>query len=139
MLEDDDDDEANEAYQTDKQPHHPKSDTVEPQKGGSDGKLILAEEIKHGHVTWRSINLLISGMGGDHPVLFFAVMTAGFMLMAGNNVLQVWFLGFWAEQYEKRPPSDVSAPLYVDMSRLLGLILKIHWMCFSVTCSLLLS
>ena len=36
---------------------------------------------------------------------------------------QVWFLGYWATQYEIHPPEEVDAVLYVSMSRARAVVL----------------
>ena len=37
------------------------------------GKLIVAEEIQEGHVSWKALMLLVVGLGGDYPALFWIV------------------------------------------------------------------
>ena len=39
----------------------------------TDGKLVIAEEIVKGHVTWKSMKLYFSGLGGDYPLMFFSI------------------------------------------------------------------
>src|ERR1700676_2078455 len=34
-----------------------------------DGKLIVAEEIQEGHVSWQALKLFFAGLGGNHPLL----------------------------------------------------------------------
>ncbi|KAF8969860.1 hypothetical protein BDZ97DRAFT_1902271 [Flammula alnicola] len=63
-----------------------------------DGKLVVAEEIVEGHITWRSMKLLLLGFGGNHPILFFT-----------------WFLGFWGSQYETHDPSEVFVSFYLTV------------------------
>ena len=76
-----------------------------------EGKLIVAEEIAKGHVTWKSIKLFLTGLGGDHPLIFFSLWLTGNLLNDWVNTFQVWFLGFWGSQYENHPPSEVRATL----------------------------
>ena len=76
-----------------------------------EGKLIVAEEIAQGHVTWKSIKLFLTALGGDHPWIFFSLWLTGNLLSNLVNTFQVWFLGFWGSQYENHPPSEVRAPL----------------------------
>ena len=77
----------------------------------SNGKLVVAEELVEGHVTWESIKLLISALGGNYPVLFFAVLVGwlgmGSLLITGRT----WFLGVWGSQYENHASSDVRLSL----------------------------
>ena len=76
-----------------------------------EGKLIVAEEIAQGHVTWKSIKLFLTALGGDHPWIFFSLWLTGNLLSDFVNTFQVWFLGFWGSHYENHPPSEVRAPL----------------------------
>lgn len=76
----------------------------------ADGKLVVAEEIKEGHVSWRSMKLFFSGLGGSHPVLFFIIWTSGILLAECAMTVQTWFLGVWSSQYETHLPSEVNIP-----------------------------
>ena len=75
----------------------------------TDGKLVVAEEIAKGHVTWKSIKLYLSGLGGDYPILFFSIWISVVCLTDWVNTFQVWFLGYWGSQYETHDPFDVNA------------------------------
>ena len=74
------------------------------------GRLILAEEVAHGHITKRSLNLYFGGVG-RHPVLLLTVIFGGFMLFQASLNLQTWFLGYWGSQYEGRTPPEVKISL----------------------------
>ncbi|KAF9475054.1 multidrug resistance-associated ABC transporter [Pholiota conissans] len=78
-----------------------------------EGKLVLAEELAEGHITWKSMQLLLSGFGGQHSVLFFVVIMAGIIATQLAITLQTWFLGVWATQYEIHDPSEVSLLFYL--------------------------
>ena len=78
-----------------------------------DGKLILAEEIAEGRVTWRSMVLFLKGLGGDKPILFLTAWLMGMTLVHGGHSLAVWFLGVWGSQYETHAPEDVNVTSYV--------------------------
>jgi hypothetical protein len=87
-------------------------DEVEaPIKKGSstDGKLIIAEEIEKGHVTWKSVKLYLSGLGGDYPFIFFSIWISASFLTDWMDTFQVWFLGYWGSQYETHVPAEVNA------------------------------
>ncbi|KAF8876196.1 P-loop containing nucleoside triphosphate hydrolase protein [Gymnopilus junonius] len=86
--------------------------TRKPEKSG---KLVVTEEIAQGRVTWQSINLLISALGGDHLVLFFTTWVL--IIVAGQwvDTFQVWFLGAWGSQYEVHPPSEVNLYFYLSI------------------------
>ena len=73
-----------------------------------DGKLILAEEIEEGHVSWRAIKLYFKGLGGSTPLLFVVVWVGGMFVLEGCVMFSVWFLGYWGTQYETKEPGEVS-------------------------------
>jgi len=77
----------------------------------SHGKLILAEEIVEGSVTWKSFKLLLIGLGGNYPVLFFSLWAMGLMFADWISTFQVWFLGYWGSQYETHDVSEVNVAL----------------------------
>ncbi|KAF8157929.1 multidrug resistance-associated ABC transporter [Crassisporium funariophilum] len=77
-------------------------------------KLIMAEEIAQGHVTWKSMKLFLSGLGGSYPVFFFCVWIAGCLFEDWANTFQVWFLGYWGSQYETHEPSEVQVSFYLS-------------------------
>ncbi|KAJ7045853.1 hypothetical protein C8F04DRAFT_1066426 [Mycena alexandri] len=69
----------------------------EPKK--KDGKLIIAEEIAVGRISWKSLNLYFRGMGGNHTVAFFVLLVSGIVVIQVTEALQTWYLGYWASQY----------------------------------------
>ncbi|KAJ7187879.1 hypothetical protein C8R46DRAFT_1157119 [Mycena filopes] len=69
----------------------------EPKK--KDGKLIVAEEIALGRVSWTALTLYFKGMGGNHTVAFFAVLLLAIAVIQVTEALQTWYLGYWASQY----------------------------------------
>ena len=72
-----------------------------------DGKLILAEEIAEGRITWKSLKLYLDGLGGNHPLLFAAVWISGFLATHLAINFGIWFLGYWGSQYENHHPDEV--------------------------------
>ncbi|KAF7369381.1 ATP-binding cassette transporter [Mycena venus] len=88
----------------------------------ADGKLIVAEEVKEGHVSWDSLKLYFKGLGGNHTLLFFTVFLAGLGLTELSNAVQTWFLGYWAGQYRENDPSQVDVFYYLGIFSLLMLI-----------------
>ncbi|KAK7005853.1 ATP-binding cassette transporter [Favolaschia claudopus] len=77
------------------------SETEKLQK--KDGKLIVAEEIALGNVSWKAINMYFQGMGGNRSVPFFAL---ALLAVIGHEILdaaQTWYLGYWASQYALGP------------------------------------
>jgi len=81
---------------------------VDQKQAEVDGKLILAEEIEEGHVSWRAIKLYFKGLGGTAPLLFVVVWVGGWFLLEVCTIFSVWFLGYWGTQYEKKQPGEVS-------------------------------
>jgi hypothetical protein len=74
----------------------------------ADGKLVIAEEIAEGRVTWKSMKLYFSGLGGDYPLMFFSIWISVTLLTDCVNTFQVWFLGYWGSKYENHTPSEVN-------------------------------
>jgi len=73
-----------------------------------EGKLVVAEEIVEGHITWRSLKLLLDSLGGGHPIFFFVSCVLALLLNKWSITFQTWFLGCWGSQYETRPASEVN-------------------------------
>ncbi|KDR83064.1 hypothetical protein GALMADRAFT_238869 [Galerina marginata CBS 339.88] len=90
-------------------------DAVLPRRSGADGKLVVSEEIVQGHVTWKSMRLLLSALGGNRPVLFFAMWLLVVTMSQWVATLQLWFLGVWGSQYELHPPSEVRLYFYLSI------------------------
>ena len=82
-------------------------DSVNKEERKSDGKLILAEEIVEGRVTWKALKLYLDGLGGNHSYLFAAVWMAGFLATHVAINFGVWFLGYWGSQYDNHRPEEV--------------------------------
>ncbi|THU95701.1 P-loop containing nucleoside triphosphate hydrolase protein, partial [Dendrothele bispora CBS 962.96] len=80
----------------------------------SDGKLIIAEEVEIGHVGWPAMRLFIKALGGNHVFLFFLTYMGMIGLSEFAEIGQTWFLGYWAEQYEKMNPEDVNVVFYLS-------------------------
>ena len=74
----------------------------------TNGKLVIAEEIAQGHVTWKSMKLYFSGFGGDYPLIFFSIWIFFTFLTDWVNTFQVWFLGYWGSKFENDTPSEVN-------------------------------
>ena len=75
-----------------------------------DGKLILAEEIVEGRITWKALKLYLDGLGGNHPFLFAVVWISGFLATHLAINFGIWFLGYWGSQYETHHPEEVQVP-----------------------------
>ncbi|KDR83050.1 hypothetical protein GALMADRAFT_866663 [Galerina marginata CBS 339.88] len=81
----------------------------------ADGKLVVAEEIVKGHITWKSVKLFLTGLGGDYPLVFFSLWISGFLVTNWVKTFQIWFLGYWGTQYEGHDPSEVHVSLYLSL------------------------
>jgi hypothetical protein len=85
-------------------------DAVNKEELKLDGKLILAEEIVEGRITWKALRLYLDGLGGNYPILFAAVWTAGLLATHMAINFGIWFLGYWGSQYENHHPEEVRVP-----------------------------
>ncbi|KAH7906177.1 ABC transporter type 1, transmembrane domain-containing protein, partial [Hygrophoropsis aurantiaca] len=83
------------------------------------GKLVVEEEILVGTVSWPAFKLYLVGLGGNYPLLFSIIFVTLMGLTDLVNPIQTWFLGYWASQYEIRPPSEVKVPFYLSVYALL--------------------
>ncbi|KAF9054811.1 multidrug resistance-associated ABC transporter [Panaeolus papilionaceus] len=81
----------------------------------ADGKLILAEEVAEGKVSWHSFKLFVYGLGGDHPIVFFVVFFSLMFVYELLALTQAWFLGYWGSKYEDPGHGDVSAWYYLTL------------------------
>ncbi|KAJ7141418.1 hypothetical protein C8R44DRAFT_763397 [Mycena epipterygia] len=95
----------------------------EPKKKEKDGKLIVAEEIELGHVSWSALNLYFHGMGGDWTRLFFVVALSFMTYVSAGSTLQTWWLGYWASQYGQGTPVPVFHYLGIYGGLILGNLL----------------
>lgn len=86
-------------------------DIIPPSEAAKQGKLIVAEEVQEGHIGWKSFKLFLQSLGGDYPLLFWLAFAGGHFAIIVVDTLQIWWLGFWATQYELHSPSEVSVPL----------------------------
>ncbi|EJD52269.1 P-loop containing nucleoside triphosphate hydrolase protein, partial [Auricularia subglabra TFB-10046 SS5] len=72
------------------------------------GKLIVAEEIATGHVSWAALSLYFKTLGGFG---FWMIYLGGIAVSNVVIVMQTWFLGYWAQQYDYG--EHVSASKYI--------------------------
>ncbi|KAE9402019.1 P-loop containing nucleoside triphosphate hydrolase protein [Gymnopus androsaceus JB14] len=102
----------------------PRDDAAEKQNKEGQGKIIVAEEVEVGNVSWPALGLFFKGLGGNHPVLFFLSFIAFTTLSELSEIVQTWYLGYWASQYElhRNDPSEVNA-LYTRMIALILLFM----------------
>lgn len=67
-------------------------------------KLVIAEEKAMGGVEITAIMLYVTSMGG--PFIWSLILGTR-LLGTAIVIFQTWFMGFWSNQYESRPASEV--------------------------------
>lgn len=70
----------------------------------SKGKLVVAEEIALGRVAWPAVKLYAAEIGGP---IFWTLFLAGIIACCVFGTIQIWFLGYWAAQYNIQEPGSV--------------------------------
>ncbi|RPD55459.1 P-loop containing nucleoside triphosphate hydrolase protein [Lentinus tigrinus ALCF2SS1-7] len=78
------------------------------------GKLVVAEELKEGHVGWDAVKLFLANVS-RRPLFFWIVYISGVAAKHLISNIQTWYLGVWAAQYEVHPPSEVAASHYLTV------------------------
>ncbi|KAJ6460983.1 P-loop containing nucleoside triphosphate hydrolase protein [Mycena sanguinolenta] len=73
----------------------------------SAGKLIVAEEIEIGRVSWDALDMFFSAHSAGNISLFFTGLVIVMALTALTGRFETWFLGYWAGQYGKGTPVPV--------------------------------
>jgi hypothetical protein len=69
------------------------------------GKLVIAEEVAQGHVSWAALNLYFSSLGGG---IYWIAVVGGDITAHILGAVQPLYLGIWAKEYETKPPSEVA-------------------------------
>ncbi|KAL0572670.1 hypothetical protein V5O48_009294 [Marasmius crinis-equi] len=100
----------------------PSKDPEAPAATEGQGKLIIEEEVQMGRVGSSAGKLYASAFGGNHPFATCATYLAGLVAMGVLNVIQTWYLGYWARQYELMPPSQVPVFKHLGIYGLLLLV-----------------
>ncbi|KAK0220002.1 hypothetical protein IW262DRAFT_1381904 [Armillaria fumosa] len=124
---------AEEAHQKEEVLHLADEEAVEAldtgleKKKKPDGKLILSEEIREGHISRSSFKLYLTSLGGHHIFLFFAAFLGAFSIQQFVVIMQTWYLGYWASQYDDHRSEDVPVFFYLGTySSLLLLGFALH-------------
>lgn len=76
------------------------------------GKLIVAEEIALGRVAWPALKLYTGEIGGP---LFWTVFLAGLIASHFLSTVRIWFLGYWASQYNTHESGSVPVARWVTL------------------------
>ncbi|OCH84366.1 multidrug resistance-associated ABC transporter [Obba rivulosa] len=87
------------------------------------GKLVVQEEIAVGHVGWTAFNMYIKALGGSYPLLFWVWCIGGIFTTNAMIAIQIWFLGYWAAQYEDHDPNEVHVGFYLGLYSAMLLLL----------------
>ncbi|KAI0028294.1 hypothetical protein K488DRAFT_80756 [Vararia minispora EC-137] len=85
----------------------------------ADGKLIVAEEVAEGHVSWKALNIFFSALGGNFPLFFWIVFLGGLVMNDVFSSLQTYWMGHWAEAYRFKDPSEIDIVYYLGVYILL--------------------
>ncbi|KAI0932658.1 hypothetical protein AcW1_000283 [Taiwanofungus camphoratus] len=93
---------------------------MNPEAKKGDGKLIMEEEVSVGHIGWPAMKLFFASLAGGHQFLFWLCCLGGLLLSELiSDVVHIWFLGYWARQYEDHDPSEVKVSFYLAVYSLL--------------------
>ncbi|KDQ20385.1 hypothetical protein BOTBODRAFT_305749 [Botryobasidium botryosum FD-172 SS1] len=76
------------------------------------GKLMTAEEKAIGRVRWSALKLFFMSLGGLGFWLSYGI---GIFVCDLITVIQTWFLGYWAKQYEEPTAGEVYVPYYLTV------------------------
>ncbi|KAJ7041996.1 multidrug resistance-associated ABC transporter [Mycena alexandri] len=79
------------------------------------GKLVVAEEIEIGHVSWAALKLYLSALGGRSPSLYFAPLILCMLLTDTLINAQTWYLGYFASQYDDHKVSQVRVAYHLSV------------------------
>ncbi|KAH8113755.1 P-loop containing nucleoside triphosphate hydrolase protein [Phellopilus nigrolimitatus] len=84
----------------------------------STGKLVVAEEKAMGRVEIAATMLYVGGVGG--PLIWTLILGTRWVAILGM-IFQVWFVGYWSNQYIKHPASEVPVLKYLGFYALANL------------------
>ncbi|KAF7372862.1 ATP-binding cassette transporter [Mycena sanguinolenta] len=76
----------------------------------NDGKLILAEEVQLGRVKWSAVGLYLHSLGGFG---FYAIFLGFYTCSHMAQVLETWYLGYFASLFENSPKGSVSVAYHI--------------------------
>ncbi|CCM01863.1 uncharacterized protein FIBRA_03934 [Fibroporia radiculosa] len=96
------------------------------------GKLVVAEEIAVGQVGWPAMKLYLASWGGEHRVLFWTAFMGICTITEFTDNAQVWYLGYWAKQYEQHDASQVNTALYIGFYAIIILLSAFTYASFAL-------
>ncbi|KAL0569937.1 hypothetical protein V5O48_012021, partial [Marasmius crinis-equi] len=85
---------------------------VSPASLDTIGKLIAAEEVQEGLVSWSALKSYLGAMG---TWKFYVAVVGAYCLTELSGTAQTWFLGYWASQYEDHNVGQVSVFWYLSL------------------------
>ncbi|KIP05211.1 hypothetical protein PHLGIDRAFT_534835 [Phlebiopsis gigantea 11061_1 CR5-6] len=104
-----------EALELDENEEHATGARDEPSAAPGEGRLVVAEEVAVGHVSWKAYMLLVTSLGGGWPLVFWLQFLGVNTLSTASTTFESWWLGHWARQYAWRDPGDVRVSFYLGM------------------------
>ncbi|OCH84368.1 P-loop containing nucleoside triphosphate hydrolase protein, partial [Obba rivulosa] len=91
------------------------ADLNAPVPKSTSGKLVVQEEIAVGHIGRTAFKMWTKALGGSYPLLFWIWSVGGIFSTSAVVAIQVWFLGYWAAQYEDHDPREVHVGFYLGL------------------------
>ncbi|OCH90238.1 hypothetical protein OBBRIDRAFT_812797 [Obba rivulosa] len=117
---------AEETTQVAKTQHDVEQSDMDARDGESKkGTLVVEEEVAVGHVGWSALKLYLSSVGGTRPYLFWSFCLGAYFLSDLTMIVQSWFLGYWAQQYEDSSQDEVNVAFYLGIYTVLLLLLVV--------------
>ncbi|KAF8191645.1 P-loop containing nucleoside triphosphate hydrolase protein [Mycena galopus ATCC 62051] len=93
-----------------------------PEEPQVSGKLVIAEEIAIGHMSWAALNLYVLALGGRNFVFYFTGLMLCMFVTDSLINLQPWYLGYFASQYDNHEASQVDVVYCSYLVYLLGMV-----------------
>ena len=64
--------------------------------------------MSHSPRTSNAVRMYLTSMGGGHAFVFWASVVVFLAMCELLGVVETWWLGYWAQQYEDQDQSEVS-------------------------------
>ncbi|KAG8864758.1 hypothetical protein FRB96_003344 [Tulasnella sp. 330] len=88
------------------------------------GQFVAEEEVVIGKMGWRTYVYYLNSWGG---ISFWVPFVVFIIIAEMTRVMQAWFLGYWASQYDDHTAAEVDAAWYLCGYGLLGVLLLACW------------
>lgn len=85
---------------------------VATEQAHTDGKLVVAEEVALGRVSWKTFRLYLHGLS-ELPLLFISAWFTLLSLTQGLTAFSTYFIGQWGAEYNRKAAEDVPVAWYV--------------------------